>query len=469
MAVKSITTRWLVNSLSLIVIILLLIAIITSLAIQNYYYSSARQILSSAATSGSDYILRVAQDSNANFNTELRSLVENFEDKNAMEVMAINHYGSIAVTSSGFTNITVIDDLDDYYEALNSTTGTGYYIGNLSTTGEKIMAISIVLPVINGDYSAIRYVISLDEVDNVILGITLGIFGAIILILLLILISNTFFIKSIVLPVRDIASVATKFSEGDMSARIIKNSDDEIGDLCLAINLMADEIQKSEKIKNEFISSVSHELRTPLTAIKGWGETLVTMGEGDIGMVKKGMHVIMTETQRLSDMVEELLDFSRMQNGKFTLTKTKIDILAELGDAVLIYTERAKRDNKMLLYHEPAMVSSVFGDKNRLKQVFINIIDNALKYSDPGDTVQINVREDEDFINIVVSDTGLGIAQDDLSKVKEKFYKANSTRRGSGIGLAVANEIVLMHDGEITIASTIDVGTTVTVRLPLMQ
>ena len=106
---------------------------------------------------------------------------------------------------------------------------------------------------------------------------------------------------------------------------------------------MADELSKTESVKNEFISSVSHELRTPLTAIKGWGETL--NGIEDSETIKKGMRVITSETERLSQMVEELLDFSRIQNGRFTLIKQRIDILAELGDAVLVFQERAYRNN----------------------------------------------------------------------------------------------------------------------------
>ena len=113
------------------------------------------------------------------------------------------------------------------------------------------------------------------------------------------------------------------------------------------------------------------------------------------------------------------------------------------------------------------MVSPIFGDKNRLRQVFLNIIDNALKYSDGGDTVRISVHENAGYVYIVVSDTGCGISEEDLPKIKTKFYKANLTRRGSGIGLAVADEIVQLHEGEILIASQLDIGTTVTVSLPV--
>ena len=174
----------------------------------------------------------------------------------------------------------------------------------------------------------------------------------------------------------------------------------------------------------------------------------------------------MNETERLSQMVEELLDFSRMQNGHFTLQSATMDILAELGDAVLIYSDKAKRENIKIIYDEPDMLPFVFGDKNRIRQVFINIIDNAIKYSSAGDTVTVTAKSKGDKIIITVADTGCGIKESDLPKVKTKFFKANHTRRGSGIGLAVADEIITMHKGTLEVRSKENVGTTVIITLP---
>jgi signal transduction histidine kinase len=231
---------------------------------------------------------------------------------------------------------------------------------------------------------------------------------------------------------------------------------------------MADELTAAENMKNEFISSVSHELRTPLTAIRGWAETINDMPY-DKETMQKGMHVILNETDRLSGMVEELLDFSRIQSGRFTLIQEKLDIVAELSDAVLIFTERAKQEDKKLFYEEPPEIAVIVGDRNRLRQVFINVIDNALKYSDAGDTVTVDATQDGELFTIRIADTGCGISKQDLPRVKEKFFKANNTRRGSGIGLAVANEIVSMLGGYMDIESELDVGTCVTIRLPLDQ
>jgi signal transduction histidine kinase len=183
--------------------------------------------------------------------------------------------------------------------------------------------------------------------------------------------------------------------------------------------------------------------------------------------MKKGVGVIVNETERLQQMVEELLDFSRMQNGHFTLQNSNMDILAELGDAVLMYSDKARREQIEIIYDEPEMLPIVYGDKNRIRQVFINVIDNALKYSNSGDTVTIKADVKDGRVRVSVKDTGCGIKETDLAKVKTKFYKANHTRRGSGIGLAVADEIIAMHGGKLEIYSAGEgKGTKVTITLP---
>jgi signal transduction histidine kinase len=287
-------------------------------------------------------------------------------------------------------------------------------------------------------------------------------------IILLMFFTGMYFIRQIVIPIRGIADITHKYAKGDFSKRIEKKSEDELGQLCDSINNMAEELSNTEQMKNEFISSVSHELRTPLTAIKGWTETVATM-YGDVETFKKGMRVINSETERLSQMVEELLDFSRIQDNRLMLQMDTIDILAELGETVLIYQERARALGITLNYFEPDMLPFVYGDKNRLRQVFINVVDNAIKYSDKGDTVSVEAYEEDGEICISVSDTGIGISKEDLPRIKQKFFKANQTRRGSGIGLAVADEIIARHGGSLTIDSEQGVGTTVMITLPFIE
>lgn len=467
MAKRSITRRWVFNNLGVVVLALLVIDMAIIFTVQTYFYNSAKQYLISKLNAVTSVLTVHSQDSSANFSAEMRNMLETFNEKDKIELMAINSKGRVVLTSSGFTP-DAVDVMPDYEQAMSADTEASY-IGKLSS-GEKILAVSAPISSMNSEFSSVRMVTSLTEIDNTIKSYTIAVMTICAVIIFIIIITGLYFAGSIVRPIRQISSIARKFAMGDFSVRIENNSNDEIGDLCTAINHMADELSNAEAMKNEFISSVSHELRTPLTAIKGWAETLMIDGGGSPETMKKGVGVIVNETERLSQMVEELLDFSRMQNGHFTLQMANMDILAELGDAVLIYSDKARRESKEIIYNEPEMLPIVFGDKNRIRQVFINVIDNAVKYSSAGDTVTIKAFEENGKIIVSVADTGVGIKESDLAKVKTKFYKANHTRRGSGIGLAVADEIVTMHGGSMDIASEGEgLGTTMTITLPTVD
>lgn len=462
---KKITKRWLLNGFGVVVIIVAAMVVAISISVRSYYYNGARQFLMSRSDAVATLLENYSRDSSVDLSVRLRSLVEDYEYKSKSELMAIDGDKNIIITSSGFEPGEA-PEMPDYDRAYSSQTGVGEFIGNLGS--EKVMAITVMSRVISDDLSAMRYVVSLTRIDQQIL--TLILFACLLglAIVLFVLYSGFYFINSIIIPIGNVGETAKQIAQGDFGARVEVETDDEIAELCASINNMAEELSNSEKIKNDFISSVSHELRTPLTSIRGWGETLMGGGPDlDGETFQKGMHVIMDETERLSSMVEELLDFSRMQSGRLVVEKERLDAVAELSDAVLIFTERAKRENKALIYEEPEFFAPVLGDRNRLRQVFVNILDNALKYSDSGDTVTVLPRLAGDFFVLVVSDTGCGISEEDLPMVKEKFYKGHTNRRGSGIGLAVADEIISRHDGALELDSVKDQGTSVKITLPL--
>ena len=464
MVVKGITKRWLLNSLGVILIFIVALVFSLSYAIQNYIYYGIQQAINGRAGEltnvFSDYGKRSSQD----FLTAARNYVENFPNKESMELMVFNSEGHIITTSIGFAP-DQSQPMPDYQQALADANGYGTWTGRL-TSGEKVMAVTRVIQNDAGSVvGGVRYVVSLEEADKQI-GMVVGILIlAGVVILLFISTSSYYFMKSILTPIKEIGATARRIAQGDFKARIEKSNDDEIGQLCDTINDMAVELGAAEKMKNDFISSVSHELRTPLTAIKGWAETMQGGGMDD-ETFDKGMSVIIRESERLSGIVEELLDFSRMQSGRMTLTMDKIDILAELGEAVYMFSERAKSEHKYLLYEEPRMLSPVLGDINRLRQVFVNILDNALKYTGEGGTISVVASEENGYIRVAISDNGCGIPPEHLPNVKKKFYKANQTVRGSGIGLALADEIMRLHSGSLEIESHENVGTVVTIRIP---
>jgi len=385
-----------------------------------------------------------------------------------MEVWVIDRYGEVLITSTGFPPD--IDGMADYKAALVSETGAGEWIGRRST-GEKLYAVTAMLPFTedSGNNGAVRYMVSLDDLDRQLLKITtvliLSCLGAVVLVT----VSGLFFVSSIVSPVKKINESAKLLAEGDFSAKIDSRIyDDEIGELCATFNKMAEAIGEADRTKNEFISTVSHELRTPLTTIKGWGETLLDLSENSDEISVKGLSAIINEADRLSVLVEELLDFSRMESGRLELKPKKIDVLAELDETVFVFRDRAMREGIELKYEAPDIPAVMHADANRIKQVFVNILDNALKYTKKDGKVTVDAEIVEKMLKIIVEDSGCGISKPDLPHIKEKFFKSNLSVKGSGIGLAVADEIIKLHDGEINIDSEIGKGTMVEILLPLL-
>ena len=461
---SSIAGRWTFNTLSVVGVLLIIANVCIYYFTRQYYYGSAETYLVSEANATATVLTRLYEDMAVNYSTEVRELIEGFDKKDKMEMMSINKNGEVTLSSSGFSPDESYN-MPDYEAALKSEDGVGVFHGY--ETGENIIAVTVMIAQPSSSYSALRYVSSMKLIDNQLSGIMLTALLISAGVILVVVFSGMYFVKSICVPLMQISVTAKKLAKGDFSERIAIRNNDEIGELSRVFNDMADELENSEAIKNDFISSVSHELRTPHTAIKGWSETLEAGYDEET--YRKGMKVITHETGRLEGMVEELLDFSRIQNGRFTLQMANTDIIAELDDALLIYTDKARKEKKTIHYSEPESLCVVYGDKNRLRQVFINVIDNAMKYTDPGGSVDISVEKNDDTLSIIVADTGIGISAADLPKVKAKFYKANSTRRGSGIGLAVADEIISMHGGTLDIDSVLGKGTTVTITLPLKQ
>lgn len=461
---KGVSRRWMVNTTGVVFFILVVSITTLSLMVQSSTYNGIELSLAGRADELLNWLfINAGQSSSSSFSGIVRDYIEDFQDKNNMEIMALDQNGRVFITSTGFEP-DQDQKMPDYEAALRSSSGAGKWVGHLDT-GEKAMAITRVVRDENGGLvGSVRYLVSMERADQQISVVILILVAAGLFIMLLLTLSGVYFIRSIVVPVRQLSQSARQIAQGDFGVRIEKAKDDEIGQLVDAINDMAGELGAAEQLKNDFISSVSHELRTPLTAIKGWAETLQE-GAGP-ETTAKGMNVIIRESERLSGLVEELLDFSRLQNGRLRLIVSRLDILSELDEAVYMFTDRARTEHKQLHYEETTALPPVYGDVDRLRQVFVNIIDNALKYTSPGGTITVSSREDSGWVRVSIRDTGCGIPAEHLPNVKKKFYKANQLVRGSGIGLAVADEIARLHGGSLDIQSQEGVGTTVTISLP---
>lgn len=456
--------RWLVSSLSPIFVVALLVAGTFCVVMANYYYNMMLDGLKTRAANASEYFTSNTMTSIGEFYQSANSFAAEFSDRDKMELQFINSSKKIMVSSYGLT-AGMSPDTPDIIAAFQSKQIEPFR-GVDPHTGEHIMSVCAPLLLDDQVVGAMRYVTSMSAVTRELL-ITVGVaVGLLIVGIGMVYVSNMVFINNVVEPVAEVTEAAKRIAGGSYGAQMENHYRDEIGQLIDAINNMSSQISKSEKVKSEFISSVSHELRTPLTAINGWGETLLE--DNDPAQLKRGVGIILKESRRLTNMVEELLDFSKMEDGRFTLSIEPVDIQAEFEDTIYTYMELFKQDGIELHYEDRCeeLTPPIPGDPERLKQVFCNVLDNAAKHGGAGKRIDAAVTAGEGSITITVRDHGPGIPEAELPFVKQKFYKGSSKARGSGIGLAVCDEIIRLHEGSFEIGNAEGGGCVVTITLP---
>ena len=469
--VKGIRRRWLISSVGVLVLILAVVVASFSLIMKSYYDTSILSDMESNARAASGYFETYVDSGSGDgdYLTAARDYVSSFADGSKLELQFLTPGGTVLYSSNGLTLSGTVPDTDDIAK-LQTSGEVSSFRGVDPQTGERITAVSAPLAH-NGELMGImRYVTSMRLVDRQVLMLTLAAAGLSLLILVLVYLSNGRFVRSIVDPVQRLTAVAQRIARGSYGIQVEKRYDDEVGELTDAINDMSQKIKQAESMKSDFISSVSHELRTPLTAINGWAETIVNGEARDASDIRKGMGIIASEARRLSAMVEELLDFSRIENGRFTLSVEPIDIQAELEDAVFTYHEFLPSEG-ITVHHTDCveLLPPIPGDPDRLRQVFCNLLDNAAKHGGSGKRIETAIYPDGEDVVITVRDFGPGIPPEELPNVKYKFYKGSSTARGSGSGLAVCDEIISRHNGELTIRNANDDlgGCIAEVRLPM--
>lgn len=257
-------------------------------------------------------------------------------------------------------------------------------------------------------------------------------------------------------------------AKGRFDVRIEGDYKYEIGELASTLNYMAQEIVRSNQVKDDFISSISHELRTPLTSIKGWNETLESGGY-DPDETRMGLKIISNETNRLIGLVEELLDFSKLQQNEMKMVKGSVSVREVMQEVMLNVWAKAEQKHIQLKLDAEEEEYLILGDGNRLKQVFLNVIDNAIKFSHMNSWIYIILQRKDEFIIVSVQDTGIGISEEHLAKVKDRFYQVDHQHGGTGLGLAISQQLIELHGGTMSMHSELGNGTTVTVRLPALQ
>ena len=469
---SGIRSRWLTHNVSLMVLLVLACAVAGIVALSSYYYSCMRNGLEAQLKTTADFFETYISTAQEEFYGSVYSFTQNYEGKNDLELEFLSSSGEIISSSFGLASGSQ-PETADVTGALDQQKLTSFQ-GKDPQTGERILAVSIPVMAADGQVAgALRLVTSLRLANRQIL-MWAGIIGLIALfVMILVWGTGMYFIHSIATPVMEITETAKRIASGGYGTQIqakFAENNDEIGELARTINNLSLQISQTEKMQSEFLSSVSHELRTPLTAISGWGETLMTSDEMDPVETRRGIVTMLKETKRLTSLVEELLEFSRIQDGRFKLNVETSDLRGVFEDTIFMYGNRLRQEGIDLQYEaSDEDIPEISCDPERMKQVFLNILDNAAKYGGDGGKIHCDIRVEGQQLAVRIRDYGPGIPEEEVPLVKKKFYKGSSKARGSGIGLAVCEEIVSMHGGRLVIANADDGegGCEVTIYLPL--
>ncbi|MFD0960174.1 sensor histidine kinase [Paenibacillus chungangensis] len=460
---RSIKTKMVLSYLLLIALVVTVLGASFSLLMWKYYYGSADSSVKQRAESAMS--LHGRSLSSLTLNDQAHYMLLYMVEGGASRLQLLSNNGEVRIDSEGLSP-DIRYGTSDVKAAMAGTAGS--WTGVDPYYNERVVSVTIPVWNENRIVSLFRYTSSLTLVDDMVYRLIQLASIAGLFVILLFLGLSLFLAQRIVRPIRELTKAARYMAEGDWTRKAMKRSDDEIGQLAETFNTMVNELNTREKLKNDFISSISHELRTPLTSIKGWSETLKESGPTEEDEeLSMGLSIISKETERLSGLVEDLLDFSKLSAKTMELHLEPLDLNSTVKETVRQLAVREEKTGvKLVSTYGPSPIL-VQGDANRLKQVIINLIDNAFKFTDRGGTVRVVTAAEQQQAILTVSDTGKGIAAEELPHVMDKFFKGSSGAGGSGLGLAICKEIIELHGGEIGIDSERGAGTIVRIAMPL--
>lgn len=457
-----------------IIRIIMLFVVTVVIGFEIFAYNSIRNYYESALIGSMQNQARISQ---LQFNTymnryDLSEII--IGDKNAFyrnnetQVQILDNSGVVLFDSQASNQVGTKLGKSDVNEAREGKQST--YKSRNELTNEEIISLSYPLNSNDNQAGILRLTSSMTKVNYKIRKDMYFyiIFGTIVSIL-------AFFVsliasRRVIAPILDLINVSEKLAAGDFKQKAEVKGKDELSELASTINFMSDSIVKREDMKNEFISSVSHELRTPLTSIKGWAITLQSKDiQQNADMLNQGLSIIESEGDRLSMMVEDLLDFSRLQSSNFKYDKDKIDIIELVKQVHTQLAPRATNEGIEFTFTSIYKSIMVYADKNRMKEVFINIIDNAIKFTSEGGKIDILIDQLDDNVSVTVKDNGEGIKEDEIAFVSSKFYKGSSSKSQTGLGLSICEEIIKGHYGKLIIKSKYGSGTSVIVEIPRLD
>lgn len=463
---RSIRSKLLKNFLIVIILTVVILDVLALLCLKVYYYKNTQNTLVNQLEGYINFYQKYFSN-----NKLIDNIYENmdvFWNTKQEQVEILDPNGKLLMDSYGIRDSYLLNT-PDIQKAKEGEVGV--WTGNVSSYNDKIMVVSKAIqskvdP--NETIGIVRIIFSLKEVHKVIDSFSALFLFISIIVIILGIIMSLIIAKDIVSPIKKITDVAREMAKGNLNIRSDVTDNIEIAQLSKTLNYMGCEVEKREKLKNEFISSVSHELRTPLTSIKGWAITL-KYDCSDMDTVALGLDIIEKESDRLTEMVEELLDFSKLINGVISLNIKEHDVKDFIEYIANYMRPRAERERKEFIITIDENIGKGYFDENRLKQVLSNIIDNAFKFTEENGKISLNTKVEEEYLVFRVKDNGSGISSKDLPRVKDKFYKGKNSKSRNGIGLSICDEIITLHRGILEIISKENEGTEIIIKIPLNQ
>ncbi|WP_215491633.1 sensor histidine kinase [Fenollaria sporofastidiosus] len=447
------------NFILLVFISLVLINIFSSYMFKRFYYNQTIENAKDTLDMYVDYDRKFyGFTSNEKLKEAINQHPNLFYNNIDQRLEILDLDGTVLFDSEGY-KYTTAPEMDKLIQNASAT-----WIGRDSASGKRVLTVSTAVMHDEEPIYYLRLFFGLGQVDDFTNKLSIIIAAISLLVLLVCIIISNFISDSIVNPIKYLTRIAMRMSKGNYKDKSRLKLKNEIGALSNAMNILSDEIIKHDELKNEFIANISHELRTPLTSLTGWAYTLKD-GELDQETTELAHDILISESERLSSLLEELLDFSSLISGKISLNKDYFDLKICVEDITKQVFPKLEKNKESIELNIADASYLYYGDENRIKQVLINLLDNAVKFNKERGLITVNLYQDKDSYFIDVIDEGVGIEEGELKYIFEKFYTGKKSKSHTGIGLAIVKEIVELHKGEIYIESKVDEGTKFTVKL----
>lgn len=327
-----------------------------------------------------------------------------------------------------------------------------------------------------GAAAILRAAVPLTQVDEVLHDIQSKVAAAGVVVLLAVVATTVFVARRVSRPIKEMAAISEKIRAGDLEQRIPIRSSDEFGKLAETLNGMLDKLnedisklKKLERVRSEFLGNVSHELRTPIFAVQGMLETLLNGALEEKDAARNFVERSLANTQRLNALLGDLIEISRIESGEMKMSFRYFNLGEFLGGICAELQPQAEQRSITLVFHPGSRDVQALGDKDRLKQVMVNLIENSIKYNRPGGEVAVSCERSDHRVLISVSDTGVGIPPEHVPRIFERFYRVDKERSreagGTGLGLAIVKHIVEAHGGTVEVRSDVGKGSTFSFEL----